>query len=288
MLNPIFGGISGAKLPVDEYDLGEGAVLRATYAHVMSPFLMAFSPAEPGKPHPAPWSPVAGGLSHDVHIELKIDSSGNPEWLVGTQALWWVVALLRLKASWALSAPVFADHSFQEIPKSSGARLFPFEMVTRRKIHAEDDLAELGLEDLAWVAANWKRAAALFHRDRNFAQAFQAFDNSTTISSPALGLLTLWSALEHLFAPSKSELRFRVSALIACYLAEPGEERMQLQKKLAKLYDARSQAAHTAEQVEAEAASETFAIMSRVLLKIISEDRVPSREFLEKLLFGAS
>jgi hypothetical protein len=63
---------------------------------------------------------------------------------------------------------------------------------------------------------------------------------------------------------------------------------MQVQKKLAKLYDERSQAAHTAEQVEAQAASDTFAIMSQVLLKIISEDRVPSREFLEKLLFGAS
>ena len=101
-------------------------------------------------------------------------------------------------------------------------------------------------------------------------------------------LLTLWSALEHLFAPSKSELRFRVSALIACYLTEPGEDRMQVQKKLTKLYDERSQAAHTAEQVEGQAASDTFAIMSQVLLKIISEDRVPSREFLEKLLFGAS
>jgi hypothetical protein len=255
---------------------------------VMAPFLMAFSPAEPGKPHPAPWSAVGGGLSHDLHIELTVDTSGNPEWLVGPQALWWVIALLRLKTSWTLSAPVFADRSFREIPKGSGARLFPFELVTRRKMQAGDGLVDLALEDLAWVGQNWKRAAALFHRDRNFALAFRAFDNSTTISSPALGLLTLWSALEHLFAPSKSELRFRVSALIACYLAEPGEERMQIQKKLAKLYDERSQAAHTAEQVEAEAASETFAIMSQVLLKILFEDRVPSREFLEKLLFGAS
>jgi hypothetical protein len=231
---------------------------------------------------------VSGGLSHDVHIELKIDSSGNPEWLIGPRALWWVVALLRLKASWMLSAPVFADRSFQEIPKSSGARLFPFELVARREVHEAEALADLTLPDLAWVAQNWKNAAFLFHRDRNFAQAFQAFDNATTIQSPALGLLTLWSALEHLFAPSKAELRFRVSALIACYLTEPGENRMQLQKKLAKLYDERSQAAHTAEEVEAEAASETFVIMSQVLLKIISEDKVPSRDFLEKLLFGAS
>jgi len=223
-----------------------------------------------------------------VHIELKIDSSGNPEWLIGTQALWWVVALLRLKASWTLSAPVFADRSFEEIPKSSGAQLFPFELIARRKIQADDGLAELALDDLAWVAQNWKRAGKLFHRDRNFAQAFQAFDHSTTINSPALGLLTLWSALEHLFAPSKQELRFRVSAHIACYLTEPGTERIQLHKKLLKLYDERSQAAHTAKNVEAEAASESFAIMKLALEKIILEDGVPSRDLLEKRLFGAT
>jgi hypothetical protein len=28
IINPIFGGISGARLPIAEYDLGEGAVLR--------------------------------------------------------------------------------------------------------------------------------------------------------------------------------------------------------------------------------------------------------------------
>ncbi len=288
MVNPIFGGVSGAKLPVAEYDLGEGAVLRAIYAHVMSPFLMAFAPAEPGKPHPAPWSPVNGGLSHDVHIELRVDFTGNPEWLIGRQALWWIVALLRLRSSWTLSAPVFADCSFEEIPNTKGARLFPFEFVARRQTQANEEIIDLAMDDLSWVARSWRRAAFLFHRERNFAQAFQAFDYSTTINSPALGLLTLWSALEHLFAPSKQELRFRVSALIACYLTEPGLERMQFHKKLLKLYDERSQAAHTVNAVDAESASETFVVMRRVLVKIISEDRVPSREFLEKLLFGAT
>jgi hypothetical protein len=288
MLNPIFGGISGAKLPIDQYDLGEGAVLRATYAHVMAPFLMAFSPAEPGKHHPAPWSAVKGGLSYDVHIELMIDATGNPEWLIGTQALWWIAALLRFRSSWTLSVPIFADRSFQLIPKASDARVFPFEIGTRGSIREADEIVDLSMDDLLWVAGTWKRAAYLFHRERNFAQAFRAFDHSTTIASPSLGLLTLWGALEHLFAPSKQELRFRVSALIACYLEPSGTGRIQLHKKLLKLYDERSQAAHTANAVEAEAASETFAVMKNVLMRIIADDSVPSRDYLEKLLFGAS
>jgi hypothetical protein len=288
MLNPIFGGISGAKLPVDEFDLGDGVILKATYAHVMAPFLMAFSPAEPGKAHPAPWSAVKGGLGYDVHIELKVDSKGEPDWLIGTRSLWWIIALLRLKSSFILSIPVFADRPFQEIPKTSNARLFPFEIETRGSLHSIGEIVELSMDDLSWVAKTWKQSAFLFQREHNFAQAFQAFDHAPTIASPSLGLLTLWSALEHLFAPSKQELRFRVSALIACYLESSGSDRLQLHKKLLKLYDERSQAAHTANAVEANSASETFLIMKNVLSKIISEDRVPSREFLEKLLFGVS
>src|SRR5260370_35870353 len=186
MLNPIYGGISGARLPVAEYDLGEGAVLKATYAHVMSPFLMAFSPAEPGKAPPPPWSAVSGRLSYDVLIELKVDSTGNPEWLIGTQALWWILALMRLKSSWTLSAPVFSDRSFQGIPSSNGARLFPFELVARQRSQPPEEVIDLGMDDLSLVAQTWKRAAFLFHRDRTFEQAFQPFAHSTTINSPSL------------------------------------------------------------------------------------------------------
>lgn len=55
-----------------------------------------------------------------------------------------------------------------------------------------------------------------------------------------------------------------------------------------QFYDQRSQAAHTANGVEAEAAQETFMIMRHILMKMISDNSVPSREFLEKLLFGAT
>jgi len=287
VLNPIFGAICGGKLPVSEYDLGEGISLRATYAHVMAPFLMAFTPAEPGKPHPAPWVPVSGGLGFDAYIELRIDAAGNPEWLMGPQALWWVIALFRLKVSWSLFAPVFSDGSFHDMAKASSTRVIPLELTSRGRRN-DGDAANISLDDLKWVATVWKRAAFLFHRERNFAQAFEAFDHSPTISSPSLGLLTLWSSLEHLFAPSKSELRFRVSALIASYLEPGGNERLELHKRVMKLYDQRSQAAHTANPVEAQAADDTYALMRRILLKIVDSNQVPKRDELEQLLFGVS
>lgn len=127
----------------------------------------------------------------------------------------------------------------------------------------------------------------LMHRERTFHEAFQAFDYSTSVASPSLGLLTLWDALEHLFAPSKQELRFRVSALIASHLEAPGNARLELHRQLTKLYDARSEAAHTAKaNSDVQAANATFQIAKRVLEKIIMRNQVPTRAYLDSLLFG--
>jgi hypothetical protein len=84
----------------------------------------------------------------------------------------------------------------------------------------------------------------------SFNAAYQAFDFSSHAGSVGLSLLTVWGALEQLFAQVKQELRFRISASIACYLENHGPERLHLHKRIQKLYDARSTAAHNTTKVE--------------------------------------
>ena len=40
---PLFGGLAGAQLETDEFEICEGLVLRQTYAHLMSPYILAFA-----------------------------------------------------------------------------------------------------------------------------------------------------------------------------------------------------------------------------------------------------
>ena len=40
----LYGGLAGGSLPVESYDMGSGVVFSRTYAHLMAPFMMAFSP----------------------------------------------------------------------------------------------------------------------------------------------------------------------------------------------------------------------------------------------------
>src|SRR5437879_369040 len=109
----LFGGMAGVGIEPDEFVLGEGITLRQTYAHFMAPFLMAFSPAEKGKAHPAPWSAVQGGLEFDILIELHIPSTfAGSHFFDRLNTIWWIAALIRLRGATAAHVPVIADRHF--------------------------------------------------------------------------------------------------------------------------------------------------------------------------------
>ena len=97
---------------------------------------------------------------------------------------------------------------------------------------------------------------------------------STLIPHHALTLVSLWGALEALFSPSTSELRFRVSILIASYIHPPGQQRADMQKEVFDLYDKRSAAAHGKPEHNVDRLMQTFNILQRVLMRMIGEKEV--------------
>jgi hypothetical protein len=69
----IIARLAGVKLEPSEFALGSGIRISQTYAHLMAHFMVAYSPAEPGRPHPAPWSAMSGpGLTFDIHVQLEM------------------------------------------------------------------------------------------------------------------------------------------------------------------------------------------------------------------------
>ena len=58
---------------MEQFELAEGLTIRQTFAHVMSPYLIAFAkPDAASKPHPGPWRPASGGIGFDVCIEVAL------------------------------------------------------------------------------------------------------------------------------------------------------------------------------------------------------------------------
>lgn len=284
----LHAGLSGLELQEPSFDLGCGLTLSKTYAHLMAPFMMAFKPAPKGSHHPAPWKAAQGGNSFDINAELFVPEVIEGKFGSKIEVARTVLFLLRLGVNPATTLPVFSNHAFADLPKvgDNETQLFPYEVQSR---HFPLGVAGVRAtsEAISWVAERWQVTHKLINESAEFSLAVEAIDSGQFVRQSALALVSLWGALEALFSPSTTELKFRVSALIAAFLEPPGKERHILQKDIAKLYDKRSAAAHGKPKHDAEDLLATFNLLRRVLFEIIDRGEVPSKDTLEAALFGA-
>jgi len=282
----LYAGLSGISLVPTTFDLGHGIQISQTYAHFMAPFLMAFKPPSPGKPHPAPWKSAKGGLAIDIAAELFLPLSYRPEDLDRLNTIWWIVALLRLKIGASVFVPVVSSERFSSIPSiSEEPELLPIEIHLNRLVPYGGSGPQLRADDLEWLKSHWEPGSQLL-KNEDFSTAFISVDSCLWNSNPALALVMIWGALERLFSTSHQELSFRVSANIATFLEAPGRGRFTCFKRVKSLYDSRSRAAHGANLEAAEPFVETYALARRALLKMIENRHVPTKNELEAALFG--
>jgi Apea-like HEPN len=282
----LYAGLYGLSLVPDSFELGHGAVIARTYAHFMAPFTMAFAPAEPGRPHPAPWKAAKGGLVIDITSELFLPATTIIPQLDRVNTVWWIVALIRLHTAASISVPVISSERYASIAAAQEEpHLWPLEIHTPRLFPAGSTTRSVDIPELQWLRENWREAAVLLENE-DFNVAFQAIDSSVWNHSPQLALVAVWNGLERLFSPSNTELTFRVSANIAAYLEPPGRKRYACFRKVKSLYDSRSKVAHGKGVSDLIPYAETYAIARRVLVKLIDDRHVPSRRELEANLFG--
>jgi hypothetical protein len=283
----LYGGLAGVELEAEDFDLGEGVMLRRTYAHLMSPWLMAFARPGPLGHHPAPWRAAKGGHGFDIEIELRVPSTtclGDN--FTARETIWWIAALLRVAEVPFLTVPVLSDQPFQSVlGTENDPTLEPFETEHRIFYAGERPSRFLGLDPLNWVREKWISAGRLLGSNSKFYTAIKAFDSATIEGRSSASLLALWGSIEQLFAPSPGELRFRVSSLLASYLEPQGSARLSLYREILKLYNERSVAAHTAQQIDTDALVGTYVLMRNALARMIDENAVPTQDQLEKLLF---
>lgn len=286
----VIAGLAGVKLEPAEYSLGSGVRVSQTYAHMMAHFMMAYSPAESGRPHPGPWSAVHGGaFTFDIYVQLELPvSTAVALDLDASFIAWWITGMLRLRLGPVFIVPVLGEQTFAEAKTDHNkARFYPVE--TYNQILTLDANARRSISeaDLAWTAKYWLAASRLYRDNDAFRLLFEAVDQSMFARHRSLALLWLWGGLEAIFSPAKAELRYRISSNISCFLEVAGIPRMNAQKAIAKLYDSRSAAAHGREDRRGDSLQETYALARRTLLKMIENDRVPTHVELEAKLFGA-
>ena len=254
----------------------------------MAPFMMSFYPSTPEKPLATPYKPVLGGVNYDIHAELyipvdqKIGSGIN---VIDTIIIF--VALLRLKVSPSIKIPIISNTPFSKAKEASDdeVKFIPLEIESRQYALEHNEGRKVNRERFNWIEQHWRTAFKLLKSSKELLLSLQSLDQIQFSKNHSLSLISLWGALEALFSPSRAELRFRISSLIAAYMFEPGQMRLDIQKSIAKLYDARSKAVHGDPSNDTENLFETFTLLANVFFRIIEEGKVPTKDDLEKCLF---
>ncbi|MCF1492456.1 hypothetical protein GOZ83_05040 [Agrobacterium vitis] len=284
----------GTFFGIDGIDIGDtpifyprGIILRKTYAYVMQPIVMAFSPAPPGEHHPRPWKETRGGSGRTISSELFIPSGSTPDKGSRHSIAHTIIFLLKLWVHPGVELVVGSNMAFSDIPgaKDAAAALF-HEPVRERHFQLMPASDDRIVDAIAWTSNHFETTQKLLETSPEFRLAANALDAGQFYQETALAMVSLWGALEAIFSPSTAELRFRVSALIAAYLYPPGPERLQQQRRIAKLYDMRSAAAHGKPRHTGSDLLETFELVRAVLIRFIHSGHVPTREEFEGYLFG--
>lgn len=286
----VFAGLVGIELSVDRFDLGDGVSIAQAHAHLVNPFLVAFaSSQEKG------FSSRFMGSDEKIGVNLTAELCVPGTFPIGRwnnpiNVIRWLLAMLRLWASPHISAPVISDISLVQANSAGDheGRLMPFETAPRVLKIEEPAGRKVDAKCLDWIKANWRYAAALRKEHKELHLAIEALDQAQFMRDPSLALVSLWGALENIFSPTKTELRFRLSALVASYLEAPGPKRLKLQQHVARLYDARTTPSNGGAEDDPAVLTETFELLRRVIISIIDRRHVPSKEELEANLFGVT
>ena len=288
-MTDLYAGLSGLILNNTELQLGHGVVLRRTYAYLFASNMIAFSPATPGQAHPGPWKSARGGFAHEITAELFIPEDTTNH-LGTTDAIAQAVAFtLRLGVDPATSLAVLSNRPLAADAQSSDqdAWITSVEVEARRfSLTIANGIPNEVSARL--VADRWPTLLRFSKESAEFALIVDALNIGQYIHRSALTIVSLWAALEALFSPSNSELKFRVSSLIAAYLEPPGELRRTRAIAVGKLYDKRSSAAHGKPNHETAHVVDSFNLAREILTKLLDEKHIPTKQELERLLYGSA
>jgi hypothetical protein len=276
--DPLFGGIAGLELPVDEFEIARGLSVAKTYAHLIAPFLLAFArPTRPSAPHPGPWASLHGrGL--DITAEVRVADGSEPLGFDRLNTLWFVVALLRLRLAQPLQMVLLSDRPLITVhANTENANLLPVELDLSRPITAPRRAMDQA--DLDWLRLHIYSADTLMV-DPEFNRAFRTLDQAVAIPNPGAGIIIAWAAIEALLRPGAQRITDRVSRALAALLHPPGPARDRTLGMVVKSYEARGGAAHAGRAPEAEQFQTAFALARAAFIATIEAGRLPDVDLL--------
>ena len=285
----IYAAISGIIFPIDEYSFGHGIIISKTFAHVFGPYMVAFrKPEKSGFHHPGPWKSIGGGVAFDIWHELIMPKEIKLfKEIDNLNTIWIIAALMRLRLSPFIAVPVISSVKFSEIESSKSSVTFHAIEPIQSNLFSKIEIDQPDIQALDWIKQYFITVGKLYEANDKYAFALLCIDRAITETRYSMALMTLWGAIEQIFSTDdKQELSYRISLNVASYLEERGDQREALFKRVRKLYNARSRAAHGSPSEDKSEFVETYNLLKRVIIKITEAGLTPNQALFEKRIMA--
>lgn len=275
-MSQLFAGLTNIVLSNDHFEITDGLRLETVFAHVMAPYIVAFSPAEKGKPHPGPWKSTTGGMGYDVTVQIFLSEKARPTNFDRLNTMWWIISLIRLHHSTGIRCPIISDKCFRIAATAEEDPIFwPMELDNRGMAFDGYKLDfVVPKATLHWIGRYFQTGAKLM-KDPKFNLAYRALESAQRASSLVEAIILLWSAIEALMRPGAKNLAHRLSFGLATYLESELSSRDRLYGRAKGLYAVRGQTTHAAEPPSAKDVVATFNLARRCFLKAIELNSPP-------------
>lgn len=229
---------------------------------------------------------AVGRYSHQLTHELSMQRLEPDKHQTAFKLAWWIIAAIRIKSGTEFLVPAVANCSWSSVAGyESEVHVQLLEDVPQaRRTNTVTPIPTVVLE---WAHLNLTSIAELLEQP-HFRLAVDAVTTYHHMTNDRVMLAFLWAGIEALLGVEQ-ELRFRVALLGACVLEPRGPARIELYRRLLRLYDARSKAVHGARVDESKLRAEvveTRRLLADLLCKCVEAKRVFSREELELILLG--
>lgn len=282
-------GVSGLEGDIDFIDFGFGIELRKTYAHIVTDHILAYEkPKRPGVFMPSTWHATTHGGGVDINHQIFIPKEYKYGDFDSIQVAKMIIILMKLLCFPNITLMVMSNkpiETFKEEQSAAGVFAANLFGLKPSYFNLEVELVGSLSSNMDWVARNWQNALLLKNKHPEFELAIETYDNAQFIPNSAMVIVSIWGALEAIFSPHKAELVFRVSSNLAAFLEPRGPLRLDMQKKIVKLYGIRSAAAHGSAKHKSQDVFVTLDLLRKTLIRMIHFNQVPDKEMLENLLF---
>ncbi len=275
-------GLVGLAADFDEREVLPGVVLRK----VVEP---------PGEIELARAMKAAGlfssiaRYSHMLSFELAVeDKSKRGSERTFTYA-WWITSALRVCSLCDFLVPVVADRPWGTVAAVRDNSCHIQLLEDTPKAFRLQEGRKVSHDDIEWIVHNLLSFAKLLDHP-SFRTAVEALTTHHQHASLRMATAALWAGLEAVLQ-IESELRFRVSAYVACLLEPFGPDRLALFRHTRKLYDLRSKAVHGAALQDAvlrKHVVEIRELLARVIRTITEGGKFPEPEQLDERVFHGS